>query len=342
MPAIPMPPLDVLLPTRETRPWLARRAVASILAQTTRDLRLVVVDDGSSAEVLEAIGDAGRNDRRITVLPSRGRGIVAALRTGVAASDAPLVARMDADDLALPHRLADQLAAMAADPALDLVATAVELEGDARQGWQRHVSWSNGLATPEQHRAERFVDAPVVHPSVVFRRASYERWGGYADGPFPEDWELWLRALAAGARFAKVERAGLVWNRGAATETARGSRCSREALATLRSSWLAREIRERGGRFALWGAGPIARGLARDLRVHGLVPESIHDVDPRKIGRRRGGIVVEPVEALLARRAWDGGAVVIAAVGAAGAREIISARLAEHGARIGAHWLPAA
>jgi hypothetical protein len=57
-----------------------------------------------------------------------------------------------------------------------------------------------------------FVEASVAHPSVMFRRELLEKYGGYRDGPFPQDYELWLRWLEAGVRFGKVDAELLTWN----------------------------------------------------------------------------------------------------------------------------------
>lgn len=58
----------------------------------------------------------------------------------------------------------------------------------------------------------RFVESPVAHPSVMFRRDLLAQHGGYAAGDFAEDYELWLRWMDAGVRFGKVNAELLVWN----------------------------------------------------------------------------------------------------------------------------------
>ncbi len=336
-----MPLVDVLLPVHAIGARLASRAIDSILTQTFGDLRLIVIDDGA-LEDARAWLDTMSRDPRLTVVTTRRPGIVGALETGLRCSDAPLVARMDADDLALPWRLEAQVALLRDKPDLDLVAAPVLLEGDAAAGWIRHVTWSNRIMQPDDHFAERFVDAPVVHPTVMMRREVLERWGGYVEGPFADDYELWLRALHAGGRFGKIAGPGLVWNRTPSTLTASHHRFSASMILKLRAAWLARHLSERSKRFAVWGAGPSGRRIARELESEGLVAEGFYDIDPRKIGRLVRGHRVQPADVIEATRPWLSGIVLLAAVASPGARYLIAQRLAAWGAKPGVDWLPVA
>lgn len=334
--------VDVLMPLGSVPLALVQRAVGSVLDQSLDDLRLMVIDDGATAESMAWIASRARADRRLDVRRTRTPGIVAALGTGLEGSDASLVARMDADDVAMPWRLELQARLLGDQSSLDLVAAPVYLEGAAQAGWIRHVSWSNRLMTPEEHAAERFVDAPVVHPTVMVRRAKLETWGGYRQGPFAEDYELWLRAMAAGARFAKIDAPGLVWNRGPSTLTVASPRYGAAAMARLRVSWLAHELAARGGRFAVWGAGESGRRLMRELEAHQLVPDAVFDIDARKVGRTVRSQRIQDAAELQRRRPWEAGVTVVTAVAAPGARYLIGQRLGEAGAVIGRDWLPAA
>src|SRR5690606_41340595 len=93
-----------------------------------------------------------RRDARVVVMPNTGRGIVAALETGREAARGRIIARIDADDVMRPERLARQVAWLQRDPALGLVGCGVALGGDrARQaGYAAHVGWLNGLQAPQQ------------------------------------------------------------------------------------------------------------------------------------------------------------------------------------------------
>ena len=186
-----MPLVSVLLPTRDAAATL-RAAAVSILRGSLRDLELVVVDDGSTDATPALLDRLAGRDRRVRVVRGPGEGIAAALTRGLAASDAPLVARMDADDVAWPGRLALQVAALAAEPALAAAGARVRLFPRARVqgGMRRYVAWLNGLTSPALVARDLFVEAPLVHPAALLRRGPLEQVGGWRDGPFPEDYDL--------------------------------------------------------------------------------------------------------------------------------------------------------
>jgi len=308
--------LDVWLPIGNAASTLPR-ALASLSRQTFRDWRLVAVDDGStdgSAEVAERAG--------YRVIRRPHGGIVAALAACAEASDAPLVARMDADDTAHRERFAEQarLAATA-----DVVATRVRVSGT---GLRDYVRWQNGLVTHESIVRDLFVESPLVHPSVVFRRDAYERAGGYRTVDWPEDYDLWMRMARAGARFAKVPRVLLSWNDrpGRLTRTHRMYR--EEAYFAIKRHYLRDHAVLARGPVTVWGAGPIGRWWVHRLTEDGIVVEQAIDIDARKIGRRLGNRVPvrAPEEALARRR---GG--IVGAVGSKGARAVIRRELERAG-----------
>ncbi|MBK8069091.1 MAG: glycosyltransferase [Rhodanobacteraceae bacterium] len=200
--------VSVLLPVHNGGVWLAD-AVASVLAQSWRALELLVIDDHSSDGAVDGLP---RDDLRLRVLPSPSRGIVAALNTGLAAARGGWIARMDADDICAPERIAAQMAYAAACPQIDIVASRVDLIDTAvDSGLWRYIAWSNALTEPEDIACELFIDSPLVHPTVLLRSDLLRQLGGWRDGDFPEDYELWLRAAQAGCRFGKPEPALLHW-----------------------------------------------------------------------------------------------------------------------------------
>lgn len=196
------------MPVRNAACTLAN-AVGSILNQTWNDWELIAVDDGStdaSLEMLNAIADP-----RVKVISTPARGIAGALQTGCAAASGAWIARMDADDTMHAERLAAQWEYARRHSELDAVSCLVGYGGEAA-GYEAHIVWINSLRTPEEIALRRFIESPVAHPSVMFRRRLLERHGGYREGDFPEDYELWLRWLKAGVRLGKVPRELLVWN----------------------------------------------------------------------------------------------------------------------------------
>ena len=326
-----MPQVSVVLPVRDAAATLPR-ALAGIEAQTLRDWELVAVADGSTDATGEILRVAAARDPRVRVLTLGPVGIVGALNAGLAAARAPLVARMDADDESHPERLAAQADLLATQPAVGVVGCLVRFGGDRRAaaGYALHVDWLNSLVTSGQVSMRRFVEAPLAHPSAMFRRSLVEAHGGYRDGDFPEDYELWLRWLDAGVRFAKVPRELLIWHDPPARLSRTDPRYSPEAFFALKAvwlaRWLAREI-ESERRILVWGAGRPTRRRAAHLEAHGVAIAGYIDIDPKKTGRTVGGRPVLAPADLPA----PGEAFVLAYVASRGARELIGADLARRG-----------
>ncbi len=264
---------------------------------------VIAVDDGSTDAGPALLEAAAAREPRLRVLRRPHQGIAMALNAGLAAARGVYLARMDADDALHPERLARQAAHLEADPDLHLSARCVSFGGDAAtaHGFAHFVDWQNGLRAPEDIARQRFRDTPVCHPSVMFRREAVDRWGGYADGDFPEDWELWLRWLDAGARMEKLPQRLLTWNDPPGRATRADVRYREAACNELRAFWLARELaRHNPFHPEVWvlGAGRVARRRLAPLWRRGIRPAAYIDVDPRKIGNRVDGVPVLPRAAL--------------------------------------------
>ena len=189
MPTVPL--VTVLVAVHDGEQFLAT-ALSSILGQTLADLELLVVDDASTdrtPEVLERF-----DDPRLRVLRNeQRRGLAASLNGGLDAARGPYVARLDADDVAMPDRLERQLAALRAEKhAAILGSAAMELDEAGRVG-ALHVMPEDAVGV----RWAALFSAPFLHPTVMLERDVLDRHGlrydeGYAES---EDYELWSRLL---------------------------------------------------------------------------------------------------------------------------------------------------
>jgi len=317
-----------------------RRAISSIVRQTHRRLELLAVDDATTDEDRAIIEEAARSDPRIRLVPSPRRGIVAALEAGLAAARGSLIARMDADDIAHPDRIRLEIDLLASRPDIAVASSLVRIfpRRNLRGGNLRYEAWLNALVEPEAIAREIFVESPIPHPSVLVRREAFAAAGGYVDGPWPEDYDLWLRMHLAGLRFAKVPAVLLLWRDSADRLSRTDPRYAHGAFLERKAFYLARGPLRAGGCAVVWGAGPIGKSIARSLASNGIRIEAFVEVHPRRIGKTIHGAPVIPIAAL----GPPAGRKLIAAVGIAGAREEIRAHLAERGWREGEDWWAAA
>lgn len=337
------PRVSVLFPVRDAEDTL-RDAVGSMLGQSEGDFELLAIDDGScdsSPDILRAL--AGE-DSRIRILSTGGRGIVSALNLGLEKAQAPCIARMDADDVAHPDRLKTQLEFLDAHPEVGLVSSCVEHwtpDEASRLGYAAYVDWTNKLLRNEDIRLRRFVESPFAHPSVVFRKKLCEQMGGYREGVFPEDYELWLRLMECGVRMEKIPQVLLRWRDHDGRLSRRDERYSTDAFYQMKSSYLHRWL-ERHNPFhpavKVWGAGRITRGRVRFLEKEGVTVTGYYDVDPRKTGNPREGLNVRPIKEIPS----PGEEFIVAMVGARGGREKIGSFLAARGYGEGTDFILAA
>lgn len=285
--ARPVSPFSVLLPVYDgDDPAHFRRAVASATRdQTLRPDEVVIVRDGPVRAGLAAAlaATAGGADDlggvRVRVVElARNVGLAAALEAGLRECRHELVARVDADDICLPDRFAVQVPMV--DGGLDVVGSAIaEFEDDETAPGVVRVP---PLEQAEIARRARFV-SPFNHPSVVYRRSAVERAGGYRDLPLMEDYWLFVRMIADGARTANVPEPLVLYRVGAGAYRRRGG------LRLLRSEiGLQRRMRRAG--FTTW------RQCLRNVVVRGsyrLVPQRLRRSGYRRWLRRsarRGGL----------------------------------------------------
>ncbi len=323
-PGVVRPPeITVLMPVRNAEPTLDA-AVGSITAQTWSDFELLVIDDHSTDASPELLDAWRRRDRRIRIEGCRGSGLIDALNTGLAMARAPLVARLDADDLAHPRRLELQRAFVRHRPGLTVVSCLVESipRGRVMEGYRVYERWLNGLTEPAAISREIFVESPLPHPSVLYRRDAILDAGGYRDAGWAEDYDLWLRLHGLGHRFAKVPEVLLYWRDLPSRLSRTHPRYAVERFLAAKAHFLARgPLRRRPA--VIWGAGPIGRRISRHLLREGVEILAFIDVDRRKIGRTlRSRPILAPGAIPIAD-----GAVVLAAVASRHARELIRRRL---------------
>lgn len=317
------PFVSILLPAFDAATTLPT-SLASLRRQTEDRWECVIVDDGSRDDTLAIARAFATRDTRIRVLACDHQGIVPALNAGLEACRSPWVARMDADDWMHRDRLACQLRAVSAEPKLAAVGCHVRMfpRADLTEGRRAYESWLNGIRTPEDVRAESFVECPIAHPSLLARRDVLERLG-WRDQGWPEDYDLVLRILEQGHSVGVVPRRLLGW-RDAPTRLSRTAPAyARERFTACKAAFLATGLLAGDDEYVLWGYGDTGRTLRRALLGYHKQPSHIVELHPGRLGQRIHGADVIHPDALpgLPRRP------IIASVAGAEARRLIRGAL---------------
>ena len=186
------PRISVVMPVWNGEKYLAA-AVDGILNQTFRDFEFIIVDDGSTDGTAKIL--ASYHDARLRIFRLDHAGIVVALNFGLAQARGAWIARQDADDISLPHRLEAQWKILELNPHAVLAYTDVEFTGE--------MSQSAGHARFPKTRAFMALRlcylCPIVHSSVLFKKETALAVGGYLpEERHAEDYSLWGRMLERG------------------------------------------------------------------------------------------------------------------------------------------------
>ncbi len=180
-------PVTVVMAAYQAMPYLPE-AVDSILGQSLADWRMIIVDDGSTdgtADYLDSL-----DDPRITVIHQDNAGQQAAAARGITLATTRYIARMDADDVAFPNRLARQVAFLDDHPEVGLVGAQIQ-----RMGPSGNLQLPSAFPTDHETIYAQLADNQhaMVNPVVTFRRDLFEAIGGYWEHDIAEDWDMFLR-----------------------------------------------------------------------------------------------------------------------------------------------------
>jgi glycosyltransferase involved in cell wall biosynthesis len=194
------PAVSVIIAVRNPGRFL-EPMLQSLADQTFKDYEAIVVDNGSEDGTDRILAEWAAKDGRISVYPFKSIGLARCLNYAASIARAPLIARLDGDDILLPDRLAVQCARMAKEANLGLLGACVDLiDGDDRPLGRRRLP-----LTDAELRGFLRTGNPFVHSTVMMRKSAFDAVGGYRIGlRLCEDFDLWCR-MAAVTEIANCE-----------------------------------------------------------------------------------------------------------------------------------------
>lgn len=185
--------LTVLLPAYNAGLYL-REAIDSILQQTYTDFELLIINDGSKDDTRAIIETY--TDPRIKIIHQENKGLITTLNEGIMMAKGAIIARMDADDVCLPHRLQLQMDFLNKNPDYVMVGSEAEI-------MDKDGNYLMPLI-PIGHTYEEIVakvneKVPFIHPCVTFRKEAVIEAGLYPKNALDfEDHLLWKKLLSVG------------------------------------------------------------------------------------------------------------------------------------------------
>ncbi|MEL0061062.1 MAG: glycosyltransferase family A protein, partial [Verrucomicrobiales bacterium] len=212
MPALDLtssPLVSVLLPAFNAASTILP-AIRSILDGDYPNLECIVVDDGSDDDTFRAAKSI--QDSRLRIIRQAHQGVAHAHNRAVREARGTWLARMDADDIATPNRLSVQWRFLQ-EQGCGLIGggvSIVDMEGKPVKSMKRYQDWLNRLNDHASIMAQRFVELPIVNPTLFGHRKWFER--GCVQGPFPEDYDFFLNVTQdPSLKTGKVDETILFW-----------------------------------------------------------------------------------------------------------------------------------
>lgn len=183
--------ISVLMPVYNAQCYVAQ-AIESILNQTFEEFEFIIIDDGSTDESLKILKKYAAKDKRIQLMSRPNTGYVVALNEMVSLARGEFIARMDADDIALPERFALQVQFLQSNPDVVCVSGATELIDE--QGRLLARVQRPETDTEIQRKLLAGFGGMINHPSAMIRKTSLVAVGGYDETIlYVEDLDLWLK-----------------------------------------------------------------------------------------------------------------------------------------------------
>jgi glycosyltransferase involved in cell wall biosynthesis len=211
MPLPENPLVSVIIPSYNSRRWIAR-AIDSVMAQTYKNIEIIVVDDGSADETREFIRENYGSNDRVRYLFQPNSGVSRARNQGIEQAKGDLISFLDADDWLLPEKVARQVEFLRAHPEYQIAYcdfwNAYDREGPLEVptgGWL--IKGVSGQILPDL-----LARTVVIMHATLVRRECLEKGGSFReDLPYAEDWEFWMRLAGLGYQFGFLPDRDIVY-----------------------------------------------------------------------------------------------------------------------------------
>lgn len=180
-----------------------REAVDSILNQTYKNIELIAVNDGSTDDTLDILNEYAKKDKRVVIVSRENKGVAESLNDGLKKASGKYIARMDADDCSLPHRIKTQVEFLESHPEIGICGANIYIND--KSNIRKYP------LTDEDIRKFLYLGSAFAHPVVMFRKSFVDDGVIHYNPDFPaEDYEQWTR-LVLKTKAANIEEPLLIY-----------------------------------------------------------------------------------------------------------------------------------
>ncbi len=278
--------ISVILPFYNAENTLAR-AVNSILNQTFKEFEIILVNNNSTDKSRKIAEKYSEKFNNILLLDEKKQGVANASNTGMKYAQTKYIARMDADDVSHKERIEKQFQFLEENSGIDLVGTKVNYIGnEGNSGFKTYVDLTNDICNIKDISINRFSELQIINPTIMFRKATAEKYGYYKHGNFPEDYEFFLRWLNAGRKLAKLPEHLFDWYDSETRLTRTDENYSFDAFYETKTPYLAKYLQKNNPfhpKVAIWGAGKKSKKRANLLTNYGIEIDFYIDISAKKL-----------------------------------------------------------
>lgn len=270
------------MPFKNAIPFL-RESIGSIINQDYTDWELVAVNDHSSDNSENIAQSFAINDPRVRVIANSGKGIIAALQTGLEHSNGTFISRMDADDIMPAGRLKKMVTALVDSDEKTVVTGLVKYfsKDQVTQGYINYERWLNDVQLQNTHCSNIYRECVVASPNWIMRRHELLALGGFGDLSYPEDYDLVFKWYLSQFKFKVIPEITLLWREHLQRTSRNSPHYKQKAFFKLKLQRFVEKELQANDELLLWGTGrkgkisaKILTGLKVPFRWIDLKPET--------------------------------------------------------------------
>lgn len=196
--------ISIVMPVYNSEKFL-RESIESILNQTYKDFEFIIINDGSTDNSLKIINKYSEIDNRIIMISRENKGLVYSLNEGMHVAKYDYIARMDADDIAMPQRLQKQIDFLEKNEEIDILGTMVSVIGDISEEEKVKNEKRLNIIFEDENVRKKIINYwyCLAHSSIMLKKSVIKKLNGYMNCK-SEDLNLWLRALKSGFKIYKI------------------------------------------------------------------------------------------------------------------------------------------
>ena len=279
------PLVSILIPFKNTEAYLPE-CLESILHQTYQSWEVVAVDDTSTDQSLQIVGQYAQKDPRIKMLANSGTGIIPALQTAYAHCNGRLITRMDSDDVMVRQKLQTMVSSLISNGTGHVALGLVQYFSDRgiSNGYERYEKWLNELTEKGSNYSEIYKECVIPSPCWMVFREDFNRCGAFGPDRYPEDYDLTFRFYEKGIKCIPCDELLHHW-RDYDTRTSRTSEhYAQNYFLDIKLHYFLKLERDPRRRLTVWGAGNKGKSIAKGLLEKQLDFLWLCD-NPKKVGK---------------------------------------------------------